>query len=151
MGCVWNYFFFRFPITSYNIFHSSSPLSFCSHTLLLFHLHTRRHTHRHTLNYSLSQTHIALLSHPLCSINLPAVSRDRQPIVKLMVWRPFSVNQSVVVSFLLAIHELSWLRFVYLDRRRGCIQQMQWLIECGLTRVSRLIQACGVTGGERGR
>lgn len=48
----------------------------------------------------------------------------------------------------LDIHELSWLRSVYLDR---WVQDTQWLTECGLTRVSRLIQACVVTGREAGR
>lgn len=48
------------------------------------------------------------------------------------------MNQSVVVSLLLAIHELSRLRSVYLD---WCVEEMQWQAECGLTRVSLLIQA----------
>lgn len=65
-----------------------------------------------------------------------------------MAYRPFSESRNVVVSFPLAIHELSRLRSVYLDWRA---QEMQWLTECGLTRVSRLIQARAVTATESER
>lgn len=52
------------------------------------------------------------------------------------------MNQSVVVSFPLAIHELSWVRSVCLD---WCDQEMQRQTECGLTRVSLLMQGGDVT------
>lgn len=63
-------FSFCFPITSYNIFHFSSLSLIRSQIVSL--LCTRTLTP--SLIYSFSQAHIALLSHPLCSINLPHFS-----------------------------------------------------------------------------
>lgn len=71
--CVELLFLFRFPITSYNIFHFLPCLVPPWHTLLSF-------THTHTLNYSLSSTRSALLSltlyvRSISVLSLPAGSQ----------------------------------------------------------------------------
>lgn len=138
MGCVWNYFFFRFPITSYNIFH------FSSFPLTLVHIASLSYPHTHSI--TLAPRHISLYSltpyvrSVSSCLSAPAANSGADGVK--------AIFRSAALSSPLAIHELSWLRSVYLD---WCVQERQWLTECGLTRVSRLIQACGVTGGETER